>query len=73
MKTFSYFYNMSRRSQYDIMMERLEAEGKVTNIDPKESARIKEAMRKALEDYREKQAIREFKAAQKLGITILNA
>jgi len=44
---------MERKSEYDKMMDRLTAEGKVKDVDPKVRAKILEGLRKAMEDYRQ--------------------
>lgn len=61
-----------RKSGYETMMERLEAEGKVKNISPEKTAAIFEGMRKALEEYRASNKHKQFQSEQELWNTKLN-
>tara|TARA_R110000868_G_scaffold76573_3_gene220126 strand:- start:7492 stop:7686 length:195 start_codon:yes stop_codon:yes gene_type:complete len=64
---------MGRKSQYETMMERLEAEGKVKRIPPEQTDAIFEGIRKALEEYRAKDKIMQHQSEKELWNIILNS
>lgn len=62
-----------RKSRYETMMEKLEAEGKVKTVPPEQRAAIFEGMRKALEEYRASNKHKQFQSEQELWNTKLNS
>jgi len=64
---------MALKSEYETLMETLEREGKVTKMPPEFAARVREGIKRDLEEYRAESRLKQYQSEQDIMRTVLNA